>query len=77
MGEIEASSHNPSSRWSVQGALRLPRRCSRVHCELNHQRREEGGREMGGGGRGGMTVIHIILIPQYLYNNDVTYYVIT
>ena len=37
------------------------------------ERRE--GRE---GGRGGMTVIHIILMaPQYLYNNDVTYYVIT
>ena len=31
----------------------------------------------GGGGRGGMTVIHIILMAaQYLYNNDVTYYVI-
>ena len=47
----------------------------------------EGGREEGGeGGRGGMTVIHIIpMAPyiqtnneeQYLYNNDVTYYVIT
>ena len=39
----------------------------------------EGGREEGGEGeRGGMTVIHIILMaPQYLYNNDVTYYVIT
>ena len=38
----------------------------------------EGGREEGGGGEGGMTVIHIILMaPQYLYNNDVTYYVIT
>ena len=39
--------------------------------------RGEGGREEGGkGGRGGMTVIHIILMaPQYLYNNDVTYYV--
>ena len=37
----------------------------------------EGGREEGGG-RGGMTAIHIILMaPQYLYNNDVTYYVIT
>ena len=37
--------------------------------------REEGREE---GGRGGMTVIHIILMaPQYLYNNDVTYYVIT
>ena len=36
----------------------------------------EGGREEGG--RGGMTVLHIILMaPQYLYNNDVTYYVIT
>ena len=34
-----------------------------------------GGRE---GGREGMTVIHIILMaPQYFYNNDVTYYVIT
>ena len=32
----------------------------------------------GEGGRGWMTVIHIILMaPQYLYNNDVTYYVIT
>ena len=39
----------------------------------------EGGREQGGeGGRGGMTVIHIILMAaQYLYKNDVTYYVIT
>ena len=35
------------------------------------------GRERGREG-GGMTVIHIILMaPQYLYNNDVTYYVIT
>ena len=47
---------------------------------------EEGVREEGGGGRGGMTVIHIILMAPYiqtnneelyLYNNDVTYYVIT
>ena len=56
----------------------------------------EGGREEGRGGegegerreggRGGMTVIHIILMAPYiqtnneelyLYNNDVTYYVIT
>ena len=46
----------------------------------------EGGREGMGGGRGGMTVIHIILMAPYiqtnneelyLYNNDVTYYVIT
>ena len=47
----------------------------------------EGGREEGGeGGRGGMTVIHIILMAPYiqtnneelyLYNNDITYYVIT
>ena len=30
------------------------------------------------GREGGMTVIHIILMaPQYSYNNDVTYYVIT
>ena len=46
----------------------------------------EGGREEGSG-RGGMTVIHIILMAPYvqtnndeelyLYNNDVTYYVIT
>ena len=46
-----------------------------------------GGREEGGEGvRGGMTVIHIILMAPYiqtnnedlyLYNNDVTYYVIT
>ena len=38
----------------------------------------EGERREGRGGRGGMTVIHIILMaPQYLHNNDVTYYVIT
>ena len=37
--------------------------------------RERGGR--GGRGRGGMTVIHILMAPQYLYNNHVTYYVIT
>ena len=37
---------------------------------------EEGGRE-GGGRRGGMTVIHILMAPQYLNNNHVTYYVIT
>ena len=46
----------------------------------------EGGRERGGRERGGMTVIHIILMAPYiqtnneelyLYNNDVTYYVIT
>ena len=44
------------------------------------ERGREGGREERGGegGRGGMTVIHIIMMaPQYIYNNDVTYYVIT
>ena len=47
--------------------------------EGGRERGREGGREEGGeGGRGGMTVIHIILMaPQYVYNNDVTYYVIT
>ena len=30
-----------------------------------------------GGGRGWMTVIHILMAPQYLNNNRVTYYVIT
>ena len=35
----------------------------------------EGGRERGG--RRGMTVIHILLAPQYLNNNHVKYYVIT
>ena len=50
--------------------------------------REGRGREGGDGGGGGMTVIHIILMAPYiglqtnneelyLYNNDVTYYVIT
>ena len=47
-------------------------------------REGRGGREGGRGrergrerGRGGMPVIHIILMAaQYLYNNDVTYYVI-
>ena len=29
------------------------------------------------GGEGGMTVIHILTAPPYLYNNDVTFYVIT
>ena len=37
---------------------------------------KEGGR--GRGGReGGMTVIHILMAPQYLNNNHATYYVIT
>ena len=47
--------------------------------EGGRERGREGGREEGGeGGRGGMTVIHIILMAaQYLYNNDVTYYVVT
>ena len=40
--------------------------------------RERGEKEIGGrGGRGGVTVIHILMAPQYLYNNHVTYYVIT
>ena len=30
-----------------------------------------------GQGGGGMTVIHILMAPQYLNNNHVTYYVIT
>ena len=44
----------------------------------------EGGREGEGerregmeGGRGEMIVIHILMALQYLYNNHVTYYVIT
>ena len=36
----------------------------------------EGGRG-GEGGWGGMTDIHILMAPQYLNNNHVTYYVIT
>ena len=36
----------------------------------------EGGREGGRGGRGEMTVIHILMAPRYLYNNRFTYYVI-
>ena len=35
----------------------------------------EGGE--GKGGRGGMTVIYIIMAPQYLNSNHVTYNVIT
>ena len=31
----------------------------------------------GGEGRGGMPVIHILTIPQYLNSIHVTYYVIT
>ena len=34
----------------------------------------EGGRE---GGSGGMTVIYILMAPQYVNSNHVTYYVIT
>ena len=50
------------------------------------ERREGERREGREGGRGGMTVKHIILMAPYtqtnneelyLYNNDVTYYVIT
>ena len=37
----------------------------------------EGDRREGREGGGGMTVIHIQMGPQYLYNNHVTYYVIT
>ena len=36
-----------------------------------------GGKGRGGEGRGWMTVIHILMAPQYLNNNRVTYYVIT
>ena len=36
-----------------------------------------GGEGRGGEGRGRMTVIHILMAPQYLYTNNVTYYVIT
>ena len=39
-----------------------------------------GGEGKGGegrGGEGGMTVIHILMAPQYINNNHVTYYVIT
>ena len=37
-----------------------------------------GGEGRGGeGGTGGMTVEHIIMAPQYLNSNYVTYYVIT
>ena len=70
----------------------LPRRSSKnsdlwfANSEGGGERR--GGEGMGGRvgeGRGGMTVIHIILMAPYiqtnneelyLYNNDVTYYVI-
>ena len=47
--------------------------------EGGRERGREVGREEGGErGRRGMTVIHIILMtPQYLYNNYVTYYVKT
>ena len=51
--------------------------------EGGEERGVEGGegRGMGKGGReggaGGMTVIHILMAPQYLNSNHVTYYVIT
>ena len=48
--------------------------------EGGRQGGREGGREGGRGGEGGrgdMTVIHILMTPRYLYNNRFTYYVIT
>ena len=48
--------------------------------EGGEEGREEGvrgGEGRGGEGRGGMTVIDILMATQYLYNNNVTYYVIT
>ena len=57
-----------------------------MSLEGGRERRERRGGEGIGGGRGGITVIHIILMAPYmqtnneelhLYNNDVTYYVIT
>ena len=43
--------------------------------EREGEGRSEGGRG-GEGGRGEMTVIHILMAPRYLYNRF-TYYVIT
>ena len=64
---------NPS--LLMQTFVKLTRALLRQERTMNllcHQR--EGGRN---GGRGGMTVIHILMAPQYLNNNHVTYYVIT
>ena len=47
----------------------------RDRARVGGERGREGGRG-GEGGRGRMTVIHIIMAPQYLNNNHVTYYVI-
>ena len=44
--------------------------------EGGREGRREGGRG-GERGRRGMTVIHILMAPQYLNNNYITYYVIT
>ena len=47
-------------------------------CRGGQGRRVEGREGRGEeGGRGGMTVIHSLMAPQYLNSNHVTYYVIT
>ena len=50
-------------------------------CCVTRGREGRDGRGRGGeggeGGSGGMTVIHILMAPQYVNSNHVTYYVIT
>ena len=48
----------------------------RVEGRGGERGRGGGGRE-GRGGSGWMTVIHILMAPQYVNSNHVTYYVIT
>ena len=82
-----SSAHNGSGLLFSRILIPVTRALLRLERTLNllcHQREGGEGRVGEGrggwgvrGGRGGSTVIHILMAPQYLNSNHVTYYVIT